>query len=206
MSQMNDRSKIRPELLARKAIVYLRQSSEKQVHKNLESQRLQYAMVDRARELGWSNVEVIDSDLGSSASAGAGARVGFERLLASVAMGEVGVVLSREVSRLSRTDRDWCHLLEVCQLFDTLIVDAERVYDLECLDDQLMLGIKGTLSVVELKVLKLRLREGMRSKARRGELIRLLPPGYVVDETGKVGCPNECVAVGPPRQWPSGLS
>ncbi|MEI6451873.1 MAG: recombinase family protein, partial [Actinomycetes bacterium] len=186
MREVNDRNKIRPELLARKAIVYLRQSSEKQVRENLESQRLQYSMVDRARELGWSNVEVIDCDLGSSASAGAAARVGFERLLGSVAMGEVGVVLSREMSRLSRTDRDWCRLLEVCQVFDTLLGDAERIYDPECLDDQLMLGIKGTLSVVELKVLKLRLREGMRLKARRGELIRLLPPGYVLDETGKV--------------------
>jgi DNA invertase Pin-like site-specific DNA recombinase len=178
--------KLTPDRLARKAIVYLRQSSERQVQQNLESQRLQYALADRARALGWTQVEVIDSDLGWSAAMGAAPREGFARLLASVALGEVGLVLSREVSRLSRTDKDWCHLLEVCQLFDTLIGDAEQVYDVSLIDDQLVLGIKGTLSVVELKVLKLRLLQGMEAKARRGELIRILPPGYVTDGTGKV--------------------
>lgn len=178
--------KLTPDRLARKAIVYLRQSSPHQVQQNLESQRLQYALVDRARALGWTQVEVIDSDLGWSAAMGAAPREGFARLLASVALGEVGLVLSREVSRLSRTDKDWCHLLEVCQLFDTLIGDAEQVYDVSLIDDQLVLGIKGTLSVVELKVLKLRLLQGMEAKARRGELIRILPPGYVTDGTGRV--------------------
>jgi DNA invertase Pin-like site-specific DNA recombinase len=178
--------KLTPDRLARKAIVYLRQSSERQVQQNLESQRLQYALADRARALGWTQVEVIDRDLGWSAAMGAAPREGFARLLASVALGEVGLVLSREVSRLSRTDKDWCHLLEVCQLFDTLIGDAEQVYDVSLIDDQLVLGIKGTLSVVELKVLKLRLLQGMEAKARRGELIRILPPGYVTDGTGKV--------------------
>ena len=117
---------------------------------------------------------------------GAGPREGFQRLLAAVALGDVGIVLSREASRLSRTDKDWCHLLEICQLFDTLLADAERVYDLSLLDDQLVLGIKGTLSVVELKTLRMRLYQGMEEKARRGELIRLLPPGYVCDALGKV--------------------
>ena len=171
---------------ARRAIVYLRQSSERQVRHNQESQRLQYALVDRARDLGWSEVEVIDTDLGSSAALGAGPREGFQRLLAAVALGEVGIVLSRDASRLSRTDKDWCHLLEICQIFDTLLADAERVYDLTLLDDQLVLGIKGTLSVVELKTLRMRLYQGMEEKARRGELIRLLPPGYVCDALGKV--------------------
>jgi DNA invertase Pin-like site-specific DNA recombinase len=170
----------------RRAIVYLRQSSERQVRDNQESQRLQYAMVDRARDLGWNPVEVIDTDLGSSAAMGSGPREGFQRLLAAVALGDVGIVLSREVSRLSRTDKDWCHLLEICQIFGTLLADAERVYDLNSMDDQLVLGIKGTLSVVELKTLRMRLFQGMEEKARRGELIRLLPPGYVRDALGEV--------------------
>lgn len=183
---MTDSRRITAERRARRALVYLRQSSERQVRHNQESQRLQYALVDRARDLGWDEVEVIDTDLGSSAALGAGPREGFQRLLAAVALGDVGIVLSREASRLSRTDKDWCHLLELCQLFDTLLADAERVYDLSLTDDQLVLGIKGTLSVVELKTLRMRLYQGMEEKARRGELIRLLPPGYVCDALGKV--------------------
>jgi len=178
--------KIKPEHLARKAIVYLRQSSEKQVRENLESQRLQFDLAERVRALGWSEVEVISSDLGVSAAIASASREGFERVLSSVALGEVGMVASREVSRLSRTDRDWCRLLEVCQLFETLIGDEQQVYDLSQLDDQLVLGIKGTLSVVELKVLRQRLQEGQESKARRGELFKRLPVGYVLDATGKV--------------------
>ena len=183
---MTDSRKITAERGTRRAIVYLRQSSEHQVRHNQESQRLQYALVDRARDLGWSQVDVIDTDLGSSAAIGAGPREGFQRLLAAVALGDVGIVLSREASRLSRTDKDWCHLLEICQIFGTLLADAERVYDLSQLDDQLVLGIKGTLSVVELKTLRMRLYQGMEEKARRGALIRLLPPGYVCDALGKV--------------------
>ena len=179
-------SKIGNEHVARKAIVYVRQSSQRQVVQNTESRRLQYALKDRARDLGFNDVEVIDTDLGSSAGIGAATRVGFDRLLGAVALGEVGIVLSREVSRLSRTDKDWCHLLEVCQLFDTLIGDEEQIYDLSLIDDQLVLGIKGTLSVVELKVLKMRMLRGMEEKAARGELERLLPPGFVRDSTGKV--------------------
>ena len=178
--------KITPDHLARKAMVYLRQSSLQQVKRNQQSQRLQYALVDRAKDLGFSQIEVVDGDLGVSAAPGAQPREGFKQLLASVAMGEVGIVLSRELSRLSRTDKDWCHLLELCQLFHTLIADADHLYDLNLLDDQLILGIKGTLSVVELKVLKLRLLQGMEEKARRGELIRLLAPGYVCDMAGKI--------------------
>jgi DNA invertase Pin-like site-specific DNA recombinase len=169
-------SKIDDHHLERKAIIYLRQSSERQVRHNVESQRLQYAMANQARDLGWCNVEVIDTDLGSSAGIGAAARDGFDRLIASVAKGEVGIVMSREVSRLSRTDKDWCRLMEVCQIFGTLIGDAEQIYDLNLLDDQLILGIKGTMSVVELKVIRMRLLAGMEEKARRGELMRLLPP------------------------------
>ncbi|MEE8524341.1 MAG: recombinase family protein, partial [Thermoanaerobaculia bacterium] len=163
----------------------LRQSSMAQVRNNLESQRLHYALADRARHLGWQEVEIIDTDLGVSASMSS-TRVGFERLVATVALGEVGIVLAREASRLSRTDKDWCHLLEVCQALSTLIGDEEHIYDLELLDDQLILGIKGTLSVVELKVLKMRLLQGKEEKARRGELFMRLPPGYVLDGDDKV--------------------
>ncbi len=178
--------KIKPEHLARKAIVYLRQSSEKQVRQNLESQRLQYDVAQRMRALGWKQVEIVDGDLGSSAAMASARREGFERVLSLVALGEVGIVGSREVSRLSRTDKDWCRLLEVCQIFGTLIADEQQVYDLNYLDDQLILGIKGTLSVVELKVLRQRLQAGQASKARRGELFKRLPVGYVRDPMGKV--------------------
>jgi len=186
MNELLYSPKITPEHLARKAIVYLRQSSEKQVRQNTESQRLQYDMAERIRGLGWQEIEVINSDLGTSAAIGAVYREGFERVLSSVALGEVGIVVSREVSRLSRTDKDWCRLVEVCQIFGTLIGDEQHVYDLSYLDDQLVLGIKGTLSVVELKVLRQRMQAGQESKARRGELFKRLPVGYIKDATGKV--------------------
>ena len=164
MNEHLSHPKIKPEHLARKAIIYLRQSSDKQVRQNLESQRLQYEMAERIRGLGWQEIEIIQSDLGCSAAMASAAREGFERVLSSVALGEVGIVASREVSRLSRTDKDWCRLLEVCQIFGTLIGDEQQVYDLTYLDDQLVLGIKGTLSVVELKVLRQRLHAGQESK------------------------------------------
>ena len=177
---------ITPGHLVRKAIVYSRQSSLSRGKHNKESQRLQYALADKAKALGFDDVEVIDCDLGASAAPRAQERAGFKALLASVAMGEVGMVLSREFSRLSRTDKDWCHLLELCQIFNTLIADADNLYDLNRLDDQLLLSIKGTLSVVELKVLKLRLPQGVAEKAKRGELVRILPPGYVGDGAGQI--------------------
>lgn len=179
-------SKVGPQHLERQAVVYVRQSSARQVQQNLESQRLQYALADRARELGFKEIEIIDSDLGASASVGAADRKGFDRLISMVARGEVGVVFSREMSRLSRTDKDFCQLLELCQIFDTLIGDETQIYDPSLLDDQLILGIKGTLSVVELKVLRMRLLKGQEEKARRGELVRALPSGYVRDAQGQV--------------------
>ena len=125
---MNGEQKLLPHHLARRAVVYLRQSSPEQVKHNKESQLMQYALADRARALGFHQVEVIDADLGKSAGAGAKVREGFERLLAQVALNEVGLVMSRELSRLSRTDKDFCRLLELCQLFDTLGKIMER-YD-----------------------------------------------------------------------------
>jgi DNA invertase Pin-like site-specific DNA recombinase len=186
MNELLYSPKIKPEHLARKAIVYLRQSSERQVRQNLESQRLQYELAERVRRMGWQEIEVIDSDLGCSAAMASASREGFERVLSSVALGEVGIVVSREVSRLSRTDKDWCRLVEVCQIFGTLIGDEQQVYDLGYMDDQLVLGIKGTLSVVELKVLRQRLQAGQESKARRGELFKRLPVGYAKDGSGKI--------------------
>jgi len=179
-------AKITAQHLGRKAVVYLRQSSSRQVRENLESQRLQYALADRARALGWTEVEIIDSDLGISAAASGGRRPGFEQLVSQVALAEVGAIFSRELSRLSRNDKDWCQLLEVCQLFGTLIGDAEQVYDVNLLDDQLVLGIKGTLSVVELKVLHSRMRQGLLAKAQRGELFGRLAVGYVLGADGEV--------------------
>src|SRR5260370_32050103 len=186
MNELLYSPKIKPEHLARKAIVYLRQSSERQVRQNIESQRLQYEMAERIRGLGWQEIEIVNSDLGCSAAMASASREGFERVLSSVALGEVGIVASREVSRLSRTDKDWCRLVEVCQIFGTLIGDEQQVYDLNYLDDQLVLGIKGTLSGVELKVLRPRLLAGQESEARRGELFKRLPVGYVLDAMGKV--------------------
>ena len=178
--------KITPLHLQRKAIVSLRQSSERQVQHHTESQRLQYDLAARARALGFQQVDVIDTDLGRSAAIGAARREGFARFIAAVAVGEVGLVLSLEASRLSRTDQDWCRLLELCPLFDTLIADADSVYDVRTLDDQLVLGIKATMSVAELKVLHQRLQQGTEAKARRGELVRLLPPGYVRNASGQI--------------------
>jgi DNA invertase Pin-like site-specific DNA recombinase len=178
--------KVMAQHLARKAVVYLRQSAPKQVQENLQSQRLQYALRDKAITLGFRDVEMIDDDLGASAALGAKIRGGFTQLLGTVALGEVGMVLSIEVARLSRTDKDWCHLLELCQVFGTLIADADQIYDLSTMDDQLVLGIKGTLSVVELKVIKSRLLRGQEEKARRGELFRVVAPGYRSAEDGKI--------------------
>ena len=194
VSDSHDQYKITVSHLTRRAIVYLRQSSPGQVKHNTESTRLQYALAQRARRLGWSEIEVIDSDLGSSATLGARRREGFDALIADVARSEVGIVFGWEVSRLSRTDKDWCHLMEVCQVFDTLVGDDERVYDLSLLDDQLVLNIKGTMSVMEYRVLRRRLQQAREKKASRGELTRLLPPGYVYDADGKVAKdPNQRV-------------
>src|SRR5260370_1243246 len=137
----------------------------------------------------WKQVEIVDGDLGCSAAMASARREGFERVLSSVALGEGGIVGSREVSRLSRTDKDWCRLLEVCQIFGTLIADEQQVYALNYLDDQLVLGIKATLSVVELNVLGPRLQAGQESKSPRGELFNSIPVGEVRAAMAKVEVP-----------------
>jgi DNA invertase Pin-like site-specific DNA recombinase len=170
-------TKIKPENLVRDAIVYVRQSTAFQVAQNLESQRRQYALAERARQLGWSDVEVIDDDLGRS---GAGARrPGFEKLLAAICEGRVGAVLSLEASRLARNGRDWHTLLEFCGLVGTLIVDEDGVYDPASPNDRLLLGMKGTMSEMELSVFRQRSVEAMKQKARRGELFLTVAVGYV---------------------------
>ena len=184
ISQQNN--KIKEGHLNRKAIIYIRQSTDRQVQKNKESQRLQYALQDKAKQWGWNDIEIIDSDLGSSAAVGASERRGFERITSLVAVGGAGIIFSREASRLSRTDKDWCRLLEVCSVFDTLISDGDQVYDCNCMDDQLILGIKGTISSVELKVLHARLIAGMEEKAKRGKFKRQVPPGYIWDASDNV--------------------
>lgn len=193
MRNLEKIGKISSSHITRKAVVYVRQSSAKQVRDNQESQRLQYALKDRASALGFNQVEVIDKDLGISAGSGARQRPGFQQLLASVALGDVGIILSRELSRLSRTDKDWCHLMEVCQIFNTLLGDEEGVYDTSTVDDQLILGIKGTISVAELNVLKLRMQQGKDAKARRGELYCSVAPGFVRDGDQLVIDPNKRV-------------
>jgi DNA invertase Pin-like site-specific DNA recombinase len=170
-------TKITPEHLAREAVVYVRQSTAIQVVQNLESQRRQYGLADRARQLGWAEVEVIDDDLGRS---GAGARrPGFEKLLAAICEGRVGAVLSLEASRLARNGRDWHTLLEFCGLVGTLIVDEDGIYDPASPNDRLLLGMKGTMSEMELSVFRQRSIEAMKQKARRGELFLTVAVGYV---------------------------
>jgi len=133
--------KIKPQHLQRKAVVYVRQSSAYQVAFNQESRRLQYAMQDRMRQLGWQELEVIDEDLGKSA-AGIVTRSGFERMVADVCLGKVGAVAAREVSRFARNSREWQQLIEVCRIVDTLLIDQDTVYAPRQSNDRLLLGLK----------------------------------------------------------------
>src|SRR6201993_2380534 len=154
--------KVRPHHLQRKAILYVRQSSAHQVLHNRESSALQYAMRDRLMALGWSEVEVIDDDLGRSAAGGV-QRAGFERMVAEVCLGKVGAVCAREVSRFARNSRDWQQLIEMCRVVDTVLVDQETIYAPRHGNDRLLLGLKGSLN----------------EKARRGELVVAAPVGFV---------------------------
>ncbi len=133
-------AKITPAHLSRKAVIYIRQSSMDQVRNNLESQRLQYALQDTAREMGWEEIEVIDEDLGRS-GASSHNRTGFLRLVAEVSMKEIGAVFSIEASRLARNNRDWSQLVDICSLVGTLLVDHDGVYDPRILNDRLLLGL-----------------------------------------------------------------
>ncbi|MCP4259377.1 MAG: recombinase family protein, partial [Planctomycetes bacterium] len=173
-------NKIRAEHISRKAYVYVRQSTSGQVIHHRESQRLQYRLVDRAKELGWSeeNIIVIDSDLGTTAT-GCVDREGFQKLLAAVCEGKAGAIFSIEVSRLARNGREWHTLLEVCGIMTTLLVDQEAIYDLNLSNDRLLLGLKGEMSAMELNLLKERSQAAIQQKASRGELYLTVPAAYI---------------------------
>lgn len=169
-------NKITPEHLAREAYVYVRQSTADQLLNNPESRRRQYALVARARALGWENAIVIDDDLGRS---GAGqVRPGFERLLAAICAGTAGAVLAIEASRVARNGRDWHTLLEFCAFVNSLIIDEDGIYDPRLVNDRLLLGLKGTFSELELSIFRQRSQEALRLKAARGELYTTVAIGY----------------------------
>jgi DNA invertase Pin-like site-specific DNA recombinase len=178
-------SKISDEQLARRAVVYIRQSTSTQVTTNLESQRRQYALVERAKELGFRDVEVIDDDLGRSGS-GLAERPGFQKLVAQVCAGQVGAVFCIEASRLARNGRDWHHLVDFCGLVGAVIIDPEGIYDPRMVNDRLLLGLKGTMSEFELSLFRQRSLEALRAKARRGELQFCLPVGLCWTEDGRI--------------------
>jgi DNA invertase Pin-like site-specific DNA recombinase len=180
---MTDPSKIKPAHTQRAAFIYIRQSSPSQVEHNRESTARQYALADRAGQLGWSKeqVVVIDEDLGLSGSS-TDKRSGFARLTSEVALAHVGIVLGLEVSRLARNNADWYRLLELCGITDTLIGDNDGVYHPALFNDRLLLGLKGTMSEAELHIIRARLDGGIRNKAARGELRRGLPVGLVWGE------------------------
>lgn len=171
--------KIQPRHLRRRAVVYVRQSTPRQVTSHQESTRRQYQLADRARQMGWAagQIEVVDDDLGLS-GASSQARLGFQRLVAAIGLGEVGIVLVTEVSRLSRRNSDWHRVIELCAVFRTLIADEDGVYDAQDPNDLLLLGVKGTLFAAELHILHARMRGNLLNKARRGELALRLPVGY----------------------------
>jgi DNA invertase Pin-like site-specific DNA recombinase len=180
-------SKVTASHLKREAFLYVRQSTLRQVFENQESTKRQYALRQRAVALGWSaeDVVVIDDDLGQSGATTAG-REGFQRLVAEVGMGRVGIVLGLEVSRLARNCSDWHRLLELCALSGTLILDEDGVYNPCDFNDRLLLGLKGTMSEAELHILRARLRGGILAKAKRGELLTPLPVGLVYDARDRV--------------------
>ncbi len=173
-------SKIETCHLARLAVVYVRQSSPRQVRENVESTQLQYDLARHVESYGWPNnrIEIIDDDLGISGKSLEG-RSGFRRLLAEISLEHVGIVMGIEMSRLARNCRDWHQLLELCAIFGTLLGDADGIYNPREHNDRLLLGLKGTMSEAELHVLRSRLDAGKKNKAKRGEYIGEAPLGYV---------------------------
>jgi DNA invertase Pin-like site-specific DNA recombinase len=172
---------------AKLAYIYVRQSSVNQVRQHQESTALQYRLVDRAVGLGWprERVHVIDEDLGKSGAAST-ERYGFQRLIAEIGLGHAGLVVSLDASRLARNNRDWHQLLELCSLFGVILADGERLYDPGAYHDRLLLGLSGIMSEAELHQIRLRLHQGERQKAARGELRVSLPAGFTYDRSGAV--------------------
>jgi DNA invertase Pin-like site-specific DNA recombinase len=179
--------KVQAEHLGRNAFLYVRQSTLRQVQENVESSQRQYGLRDRALALGWGleQVVVIDCEQGQSGSS-AIEREGFQQLVTEVSMSRAGIVMGLEVSRLARNSSDWHRLLEICALTRTLLLDEEGVYDPSQFNDRLLLGLKGTMSEVELHLIRARLRGGLLQKARRGELGGRLPTGLVYGPGGQV--------------------
>jgi len=178
--RLNGLTKLQDHHLNRAAIVYVRQSDPHQVLEHPESTELQYALVDRAMQLGWTaeRVEVIDEDQGRSGTTAEG-RLGFQRLLAEVGLNHVGIILGTEMSRIARSNKDWHQLLELCAIFRTLIADQDGLYDPTDHNDRLLLGLRGMMSEAEIHILQGRLHEALLNKARRGDLYILPKPGYV---------------------------
>ena len=184
---MSEHAKITAGHRQRRAVVYVRQSTPGQVERNTESSARQYALAERAVELGWppESVVVVDEDTGRSA-AWARSRIGFRELVAEVGLGHVGVILALEVSRLARSSADWHQLLDLCALTATLICDGDGIYSPGEFNDRLLLGLKGTMSEAELHLIRSRLRGGIENKARRGELRLNLPIGLDRDRDGQI--------------------
>ncbi|MBF8301128.1 MAG: Recombinase family protein [Acidobacteria bacterium] len=170
--------KIRSDHLERTAYVYVRQSSLQQVRHHREGQQRQYGLADRARQVGFTRVVVIDDDLGVSGT-GKQARPGFGRLLTAVCEGTVGAVFALEASRLARNNRDWHHLIDLCSMTDTVLVDDDGIYDPRLINDRLLLGLKGTMSEFELSLFRQRAREAFEQKVRRGCVMWEVPVGFV---------------------------
>jgi excisionase family DNA binding protein len=177
--------KLTADHVARRAVVYVRQSSPGQVLHNQESQIRQYDLANRARELGFREVTVIDDDLGRSGS-GLVERPGFQRLVGDICTGAIGAVFCIEASRLARNGRDWHHLIELCGMVGTVLIDPDGVYDPTLINDRLLLGLRGTMSEFELNLLRQRSLEAIRQKARRGELKFLLPVGLCRTPVGRI--------------------
>src|SRR3989441_3659601 len=184
---MHNSTLITPQHLTRKAVIYIRQSTPHQVLNHQESLRLQYALHERARQLGWPDaaIDIIDDDLGLTA-ASAAHREGFNALVAPVTLEQVGLILSYDVTRLSRNCSDWYPLLDLCGYKGCLIADGDGVYDPATVNGRLLLGLKGTLSEWERHTMKARITAGLLHKAERGELALTLPTGLVRNSQGKV--------------------
>ena len=177
--------KISVEHLKRAAYVYIRQSSSYQVRFHLEGQKRQYGLAERAHQLGFHEVVVIDEDLGRSGS-GVQERPGFGRLLAAVCQGLAGAVLALEASRLARNNRDWHHLVDLCALADTVLIDDDGIYDPKLLNDRLLLGLKGTMSEYELGLMRQRARQAYLQKVQRGCALWQVAVGFVRTEEGQI--------------------
>ena len=183
---MEHGKKITTDHLSRRAALYIRQSSLRQVHENQESTRRQYNLRQKAVSLGWPEdmIDIIDDDLGVSGASTE--RSGFKKLISEVSQENIGIVISMEASRLSRNSQDWSNLLEICRLTRTLILDEDGMYDPGDFNDRMLLGLKGTMSEAELHFLYARMKGGLDNKAKRGELKFRIPVGYVYDDFDQI--------------------